>query len=63
MGRHISGPQSSAGYSGISILLNKLISRYITHKDLEDFCGLYVGEYAFKQLEAFGKKLVKLSDL
>lgn len=46
-----------------SILLNKLICRYITLEDLEDFCDLYAGEYAFKQHEASGKKLVKLSDL
>ena len=46
-----------------SILLNKLICRYITQEDLEDFCDLYAGEYAFKQHEASGKKLVSLSDL
>lgn len=46
-----------------SNLLKKLICRYITHEDLEDFCDLYAAEYAFKQHEASGKKLVKLSDL
>lgn len=46
-----------------SILFNKLICKYITHEDIEDFCDLYAGEYAFKQHEASGKKLVKLSDL
>lgn len=46
-----------------SSLLNKLICRYITLEDLEDFCDLYAGEYALKQHEASGKKLVRLSDL
>ena len=46
-----------------SSLLNKLICSYITLEDLEDFCDLYAGEYALKQHEESGKKLVRLSDL
>lgn len=46
-----------------SSLLNKLICRYITLEDLEDFCDLYAGKYALKQHEESGKKLVSLSDL
>lgn len=46
-----------------SVLLNKLICRYITEEDLEDFCDLYAGEYALKQYESSGGKFVPLSDL
>lgn len=46
-----------------SSLLNKLICRYITLEDLEDFCDLHAGEYALKQHEASGREFVKLSDL